>query len=81
MLDLSAAFDNVDHNILIKRLSECYGIFGTALGWFLSYLVNRYQIVKIAICCSAALPTSCGVPRGSVLLSTACGFFFIILLS
>ena len=67
LLDLSAAFDTIDHNILIKRLSLWYGISGTALNCFLSYLTGRHQTIKTANCFSAALPTSCGVPQGSVL--------------
>ena len=73
LIDLSAAFDTIDHNILDKHLSMWYGISGTALTWFLSYLVDRYQRVKIANCFSAALPTSCGVYQGSVL-----GPFFLL---
>ena len=67
LFDLSVAFDTFDHNILIKHLSTWYGISGTALSWFSSYLPDRYQSVKIANCFSAALPISCGVPQGSVL--------------
>ena len=67
LLDLSAAFDTIDHGILIKRLSLWYGISGTALNWFLSYLTGRHQTIKIANCFSAALPTPCGVPQGSFL--------------
>ena len=67
MLDLSAAFDTIDHNILTKCLSLWYGISGTALNWFLSYLTGRHQTIKIANCFSAAIPTSCDVPQGSVL--------------
>ena len=66
-LDLSAVFDTIDHGILIKILSLRYGISGTALNWFLSYLTGRHQTIKIANCFSAALPTSCGIPQGSVL--------------
>ena len=61
LLDLSAAFDTIDHNIVINRLSIRYDISGT------SYLTDRYQRMKIANCFSASLPTSCGVPHGSVL--------------
>ena len=67
LLDLSAAFDTIDHGILIKHLSLLYGISGTALNWFLSYLTGRHQTIKIANCFSATLPTLCGVPQGSVL--------------
>ena len=41
LLDLSAAFDKIDHRTLISRLSSWYGISGTALDWFTSYLSNR----------------------------------------
>ena len=67
LLDLSADFDTIDHNILIKSVSMWYGICGTALNWFSSYLTDRYQRVNTANCFSAALPTSCGVLQGSVL--------------
>ena len=67
LLDLPAAFDTIYHNILIKCLSLWCGISGTALNWFLSHLTCRNQTIKIANCFSAALPTSCGVPQGSVL--------------
>ena len=66
LLDLSAAFDTIDHNILIKCLSLWYGISGIALGGFSSYLTGRQKIINIANCFSAALPTSCGVSQGSV---------------
>ena len=67
LLDLSAAFDTIDHNILITSLSTWYGISGTALSWFTSYLTDREQAIKIGNYFSDMLPTSCGVPQGSVL--------------
>ena len=48
-------------------LSLWYGVSGTALSWFSSYLTDRQQRVKIADCLSTSLPTSCGVPQCSVL--------------
>ena len=47
LLDLSAAFDTIDHNILIQRLDTTFGIRGTALGWFESYLKGRTQTVEV----------------------------------
>ena len=47
LLDISAAFDKIDHLTLISHLSSCYGISGTALDWFTSYLSDRCQQVKI----------------------------------
>ena len=47
MLDLSAAFDIIDHGILLSRLNSLYGISGDALDWFKSYLSNRVQRVII----------------------------------
>ena len=67
LLDLSAAFDTIDYDILITRLSTWYGIYGTALSFFTSYLSDRRQAIKIGNCILDMLLTSCGVPQGSVL--------------
>ncbi len=67
LLDLSAAFDTIDHTILLRRLSERIGIRGDALAWFKSYLSNRCQYVIIEGDKSNPKPLNCGVPQGSVL--------------
>ena len=65
-LDLSKAFDTVDHTILIKKL-ECYDIRGNAKNWFTSYLSNRQQTVTVNKITSNPTTISCGIPQGSVL--------------
>ena len=67
LLDLSAAFDTVDHDILIRRLQITYGINGTAIQWFRSYLTDRSQYVRRGVVRSSSSRLVCGVPQGSVL--------------
>ncbi len=67
LLDLSAAFDTIDHEILLHRLKERCGIGGTAIKWMRSYLTDRTQIVKINNSISEVKPLKYGVPQGSVL--------------
>ena len=65
-LDLSKAFDTVNHAILIKKL-ECYGIRGLPLKWFQNYLENRKQYVSLGNIESQLQTVTCGIPQGSTL--------------
>ena len=65
-LDMSAAFDVVDHHILLSKL-ELYGFEDCTLSWINSYLSNRSQNVHIEGHLSDDLPVECGVPQGSIL--------------
>ena len=67
LLDLSAAFDTVNHDILLRRLQESFGIDSTCLKWFESYLTGRSQHVMIKGSKSEDIQLSCCVPQGSVL--------------
>ena len=67
MLDLSAAFDTIDHDILLSRLCNVYCIIGDALDWFRSYLTGRIQRVVIEGTVSVDHELGFGVPQGSVL--------------
>ena len=67
LLDLSAAFDTVDHRILLSRLEHLVGITGTALAWFKSYLADRSFSVQLGQFSSPPAPLTCGVPQGSIL--------------
>ena len=61
-MDLSAAFDTVDHEILLQRLEDWVGISGSALNWFNSYLEDRKYFVEIGDCASDQIAV--GFPRG-----------------
>ena len=65
-VDLSKAFDTLDHGILLAKLAH-YGIRGTEQKWFKSYLENRTQYVTFNGTESSRLPLKCGVPQGSIL--------------
>ena len=65
-IDLQKAFDTVNHDILSTKL-EHYGIRGTPLAWFKSYLSERKQYVSVNGPNSSHLEVTCGVPQGSVM--------------
>jgi hypothetical protein len=67
LLDLSAAFDTLDHGIVLQRLETTFGITGTALTWFQSYLSDRSQRVVADGHVSDVFGLQFGVPQGSVL--------------
>ena len=67
LLDFSAAFDTVDHNILIDRLKADFVITGGVLKWIKSYLGNRTFSVKIRNAYSHKITLLFGVPQGSLL--------------
>ena len=67
LLDLSAAFDTIDHSTLLDCLLDWFGVSGLALKCFSSYLTERYQCVKIGSTLSKLQKLLFGVPQGSVL--------------
>ena len=67
MLDLSSAFDTIEHEVLISRLEHTFGITDKALAWRRSYLNERHHNVVVDSTMSADYVLLCGVPQGSVL--------------
>ena len=65
-LDFSKAFDTINHDILVDKLSY-YGIRGTALRLIKMFVTNRVQFVNLNDVKSEYLPINCGVPQGSIL--------------
>jgi len=66
LLDLSAAFDTVDHGVLNDVMQHRFGVCGNALEWLADFLTDRTQIVRVGSSESAALILKYGVPQGSV---------------
>ena len=66
LLDMSKAFDSVNHDTLILKLQDV-GISSDTLQWFRSYLSNRTQVVRIYSTLSEPLSVTSGVPQGSIL--------------
>ena len=67
LLDLTVAFDTIDHAILLSRLRHRFGVTGAALDWLRSYLANRKQLVRIGSDNSSPTSVPFGIPQGSVL--------------
>jgi len=66
-LDISAAFDAVDHSILLQRLEDEFGIIGVCRDWISSYLTGRTSTVHVGSSESSVTTAQYGVPQGSVL--------------
>ena len=67
VLDLSAAFDTVDHSTLLCLLQSRFSISGQCLAWSQSYLYGRTEVFTTSTNYSAPIPLATGVPQGSVL--------------
>ena len=65
-IDLSKAFDIVDHNILLRVLEKKFGVKYTCLAWFRLYLNSRYCMVKVRETFSSKCELNCSVPQGSL---------------
>jgi len=72
LLDLSAAFDTIDHNILITCLSSWFDLHGSVLEWFKSYLSERCFRVNCENSFSFSHAWFCGIPKSSVLDPLLC---------
>ena len=76
LLDLSAAFDTIDHDILLDRLKSNIGLSDKSLGWFCSYLKDRLQCIVIDGVTSEPVNLKYGVPQGSLIVHFSKRFTF-----
>ena len=67
LLDLTAAFDTIDHEILLNRLESWIGLSGTTLSWFNTHLTDRNYFVSLGDYVSEKQSILYGVPQGSIL--------------
>ncbi|XP_073349448.1 uncharacterized protein [Pagrus major] len=77
LLDLTAAFDTVDHHILLNRLRNLVGLSGTVFNWFTSYLTDGSFFVSMDTCSSRTHKIKCGVPQGSILGPTLFNLYML----
>jgi hypothetical protein len=64
LVDFSKAFDTVDHVLVVRKLNDL-GFPGSIVNWVISYLTDRFQLVKIDECFSDKLPINRGIVQGS----------------
>ena len=67
LLDLSSAFDTVDHSTLLTVLDRRFGVQESAMDWFSSYLSDRTQTFCVNAAMSRPIPITCSIPQGSVM--------------
>ena len=66
-LEICKAFDLINHEILLRKLKDQFGIHSTELKWFESYLTNRTQVCSVNGQTSSSKKIVCGIPQGSIL--------------
>ena len=66
-LDICKVFDSINHEILLRKLKDQFGIHSTQLKWFESYLTNRKKVCSVNDQTSSSQKIVCGIPQGSIL--------------